>query len=63
VANGLLDNSKPLFSFEALTMTELNLLLNRMNQRRLASETGRLEEMATALLIGLLVLVMLAARL
>jgi hypothetical protein len=44
-------------------MTELNVLLNRMNQRRLASETGRLEEMATALLVGVLVLVLLAVRL
>jgi hypothetical protein len=44
-------------------MTELNVLLNRMNQRRLASETSRLEEMAAALLIGVLMLVMLAVRL
>jgi hypothetical protein len=44
-------------------MTELNLLLHRINQRKPASETSHLEEMATALLVGVVLLIMLATRL
>jgi hypothetical protein len=44
-------------------MSDLNFLLRRINQRASDAEGNRLEDAATAMLIGLLVLITLAALL
>jgi hypothetical protein len=44
-------------------MTDLNFLLCRMNQRMNASQANRLEDAATATLVGVVALVALAVLL